>query len=506
MLRILATSISCVCLMVGVGLAFEIAVPPNSTARSALNSNLSAITVPLNISFASGGANVRDAFVSLATSAAVNISETLAPLSNIPARTHEQLAAVSSLPWVDHAADAVFNFLCPILRNCPRVTAVHIAAQPPSKANSQHATSPQNVKAASQSHSPAPTQGGATATSVAVSSAFPAPRTIIQQPVIERTKETVRTVVEGGVNASTLDARMQALQQSLQAQIAAVGATSHGESQTIYQTLGAVAQIDNVDNIHVTNSHWTGGVISGATITGGSVTATDFAGVLGISKGGTGTSTSPSYGNVLLGDGAGGFNLVATSSLGIVSGGTPGGSDTYVQFNDANSFGGNSAFTFNKTTGLLSLSHASSTQQSIFDRLFVGGTATTTIFGSATPTFGAGLQITALNVTSTSATSTFANGIQLTSGCFRMANGACAGAGGGGGTVTSIDASGGSTGLTFSGGPITGAGTLTLAGTLAVANGGTGWASLTAGAIPTATARALLRQPPQEQPARSSLY
>lgn len=42
------------------------------------------------------------------------------------------------------------------------------------------------------------------------------------------------------------------------------------------------------------------------------------------------------------------------------------------------------------------------------------------------------------------------------------------------GTVTSVDASGGTTGLTFSGGPITTSGTLTLAGTLVVANGGTG--------------------------------
>lgn len=42
------------------------------------------------------------------------------------------------------------------------------------------------------------------------------------------------------------------------------------------------------------------------------------------------------------------------------------------------------------------------------------------------------------------------------------------------GTVTSIGASGGTTGLSFTGGPITTAGTLTLAGTLVVANGGTG--------------------------------
>jgi hypothetical protein len=46
--------------------------------------------------------------------------------------------------------------------------------------------------------------------------------------------------------------------------------------------------------------------------------------------------------------------------------------------------------------------------------------------------------------------------------------------GGGSGTVTSVSGSGGTTGLTLSGGPITGAGTLTLGGTLAVANGGTG--------------------------------
>lgn len=42
------------------------------------------------------------------------------------------------------------------------------------------------------------------------------------------------------------------------------------------------------------------------------------------------------------------------------------------------------------------------------------------------------------------------------------------------GTVTSVDVSGGTTGLTTSGGPVTSSGTITLAGTLAIANGGTG--------------------------------
>ena len=51
-------------------------------------------------------------------------------------------------------------------------------------------------------------------------------------------------------------------------------------------------------------------------------------------------------------------------------------------------------------------------------------------------------------------------------------------------SVTSVDVSGGTTGLTTSGGPVTGTGTITLAGTLAIANGGTGATS--AGAARTA--------------------
>ena len=60
-----------------------------------------------------------------------------------------------------------------------------------------------------------------------------------------------------------------------------------------------------------------------------------------------------------------------------------------------------------------------------------------------------------------------------------------------GGTVTSVAVSGGTTGLTTSGGPVTGSGTITFAGTLAVANGGTNGttaatarASLSANALP----------------------
>ena len=50
--------------------------------------------------------------------------------------------------------------------------------------------------------------------------------------------------------------------------------------------------------------------------------------------------------------------------------------------------------------------------------------ATSTIRGNATSTFGAGLQTTALNITSNSVSSTFANGIVLTGGCIEQ-NGLC---------------------------------------------------------------------------------
>ena len=53
------------------------------------------------------------------------------------------------------------------------------------------------------------------------------------------------------------------------------------------------------------------------------------------------------------------------------------------------------------------------------------------------------------------------------------------GTGSGSGTVTSVGLSGGTTGLTVSGSPVTTAGTITLSGTLVVANGGTGATTLT---------------------------
>jgi hypothetical protein len=66
-----------------------------------------------------------------------------------------------------------------------------------------------------------------------------------------------------------------------------------------------------------------------------------------------------------------------------------------------------------------------------------------------------------------------------------------------GGTVTSVNVSGGTTGLTTSGGPITTSGTITIAGTLDTANGGTGLtAAGTAGNVLTSDGTDWISAPP----------
>ncbi len=343
---------------------------------------------------------------------------------------NEQLAAITSIPLIDKFASKVFFTLCPYIYGCPKVpTTVIVEKKTP-------ATAPKPVQAQ------APAQSSDLYASLAL---------LIQNSIeksFNRFASTynfssVASLPPGLVTESTLLTRLSALDQKLTGQINAVSLATSNNATIInntYETLGAVARIDNLSDIHVTDSHWTGGFITDATITGGSVTATAFNGVLPIANGGTATSAAPTYGQLLIGDGVGGYSLVATSSLGIGAGtGTPGGADGTVQFNSGSTFAGNSSFLFNSTTNLLSFASASTSIASIFDRLYVGGTATTTILGSATSTFGAGVQTTALNITSTSATSTFANGIRLSGGCFQLADGTCAGTGSGSG-LTAYDA------------------------------------------------------------------
>ena len=74
--------------------------------------------------------------------------------------------------------------------------------------------------------------------------------------------------------------------------------------------------------------------------------------------GGTATALNANIANVSISGGSSGYYLqtdgsgTLTWAAGAGGNGSPGGTDTQVQFNDASAFGGNTGFTFNKTTGI----------------------------------------------------------------------------------------------------------------------------------------------------------
>ena len=145
-------------------------------------------------------------------------------------------------------------------------------------------------------------------------------------------------------------------------------------------------------------------------------------------------------------------------------GGTPGGSDTQIQFNSSGSFGASANLTWDGTnvqigaTGALRFADTDSSNYVAFKS---PGTVATNVTWTLPSADGTSNQVLTTNGSGTLSWSTPS----------------------GSGTVTSVDVSGGTTGLTTSGGPVTGSGTITLAGTLAVANGGTGQTSYTNGQL-----------------------
>lgn len=137
----------------------------------------------------------------------------------------------------------------------------------------------------------------------------------------------------------------------------------------------------------------------------------------------------------------------------------------YVKGNGTSAMTASATIPSTDITGLGTMSVQNATSVTI-----TGGTANSLVLGGSTP---AAATVTTLRFNSTLS----ANGNTGTAGQVLTSNGASAPTWqniAGSGTVTSVDGSGGTTGLTLTGGPITSSGTLTLGGTLAIANGGTG--------------------------------
>jgi hypothetical protein len=173
---------------------------------------------------------------------------------------------------------------------------------------------------------------------------------------------------------------------------------------------------------------------SSATITGGSITGiTDLA----VADGGTGASTAAAALN----------NLLPSQTS---------AANKYLQSDGTNASWDAVTVSTADITGTLGIGNGGTGQTSFTNGQLLIGNSTGNTLTPATLTAGSGVTIT--------------NG----SGAITVAF-----SGPGAGSVTSVDVSGGTTGLTTSGGPITGSGTITLAGTLAVANGGTGVATST---------------------------
>ena len=222
---------------------------------------------------------------------------------------------------------------------------------------------------------------------------------------------------------------------------------------------------------------------------GGTPSSLTLTNATGLPVGGISATGTPSAANFLRGDGT-------WASSGLTVGLTPitGATNGYLLYNNAGVLGavapGSATIAIGSpitgATNGYGLYVNSSTQLG----QFAYGTGVFTALGANVGSAGApvlfnGAGGTPSSLTLTSATGLPVGGISATgtpsSTTYLRGDGTWATVSGGSGTVTSINVSGGTTGLTTSGGPVTTSGTITLAGTLAIANGGTGQTTASAG-------------------------
>lgn len=187
-----------------------------------------------------------------------------------------------------------------------------------------------------------------------------------------------------------------------------------------------------------------------------------------------------------------------------------GGSTTQVQFNSSGVLGGSSSFTWNGTAvtapsfiGTLTGQATNVSNALTINDSNAGSASGVTFTGASAVTIsrntigaaglGTNTDITALNATGGILCGAATGGAQGTGTINATAiyvNGLAVSAGSG--AVSSVNASGGSTGFNFSGGPITTSGTLVMTGTLLTTAGGTGLISFTSGGAMYATSTSVL--------------
>src|SRR3989338_4894982 len=149
-----------------------------------------------------------------------------------------------------------------------------------------------------------------------------APAPIVQNtyPVRERVVE--RTLVQSGITQDLLTSQLQQLGNALRTELygSINGLSSVPPAQGgIGGAIAITQNISKLSGVTLTNATVNG--LSG--LTADDIPALDYfaaTSTISVAYGGTGTSSAPVYGQLLVGDGSGGYNLLATSSLGIVAG------------------------------------------------------------------------------------------------------------------------------------------------------------------------------------------
>ena len=183
---------------------------------------------------------------------------------------------------------------------------------------------------------------------------------IEEQPIIEQVAGSEPLASASFVTQDELNSQLLQLSNALNTKLTAPATSSipqnvAADGNSFIPYVPVVPPINNLSGVTITNANLTASEIPALNY----FPATD---TVSVSYGGTGLSSTPSYGQLLLGNGTGGYALVATSSLGIAGGaGNAGGADTQVQFNNNGSFQGSSSFTFASSTELLTVTNASTT-------------------------------------------------------------------------------------------------------------------------------------------------